>query len=130
MKQLVFLFFLCSISTSTYCQTIKFSNFDLEQNMPSSVSLWKINTEKELYVDRNINPFFLEADFNGDEKLDIALFVADRETDKKGILFVHGGTLKNYLIGAGKQLSNGGDNFSWLNVWKDIQKNNCIKNNF
>lgn len=70
----------------------------------------------ELY-DR-MNPFFQRGDFDGDGQTDIALLIRQRATGKIGIAFVHRGTHTIQIVGAGTRLGNGGDDFSWLEIWR------------
>ena len=130
MKRLIILSFFSIILTSSYSQTIEFSDFDLGQNLPDWVSFEKVMLKKVLNIDRTLNPFYLEEDFNGDGKLDIAIFVSENETDKKGILIIHGETFESYLLGAGRQFGSGKDNFSWLKVWKPYRKSTAQKTTF
>jgi hypothetical protein len=46
-----------------------------------------------------IAPWFVEGDFNGDGKPDVAVRGRDRKSDFYGILIVHGGAWKLYGIG-------------------------------
>ncbi|MBV2224642.1 MAG: hypothetical protein KUL74_07285 [Cloacibacterium sp.] len=130
MKRFLILSFLTIFMTELYSQTIIFSDFDLGQNLPEWVNLGRIKTEKNLIIDRALNPFYLEADFNGDRQLDIALFVTETEFNKKGILIVHGESFDSYLIGAGRKLNNKTDDFSWLKVWKIYRKLTAQKTTF
>lgn len=106
--------------TNSKSQQIEFSDFDLNENLPDWIrsNISYINIDNKLLIDRSLNPFYLESDFNGDKQLDIALFVKQKETNKRGILIIHGGTFKFYLIGAGTKFGNGKDDYSWMKVWK------------
>lgn len=65
-----------------------------------------------------MKPQFLQKDFSGDKKLDLALLVERKIDKKKGILFLFGQTDKSLVVGAGKTLSDGGDNFDWADSWE------------
>ena len=39
---------------------------------------------KSYEISDEINPFYLEADFNGDDEIDIALFIRDKYSDQNG----------------------------------------------
>jgi hypothetical protein len=64
-----------------------------------------------------VNPFYQRADFDGDGQADIALLIRQRNTGKVGIAFVHRANSTVHMVGAGRALGNGGDDFSWLGVW-------------
>jgi hypothetical protein len=65
-----------------------------------------------------INPFYQRGDFDGDGATDIAVLVRHRSTGKTGIAFVHRTSKSWHVVGAGSPLDNGGDDFSWLGIWR------------
>ncbi|WP_299985908.1 hypothetical protein [uncultured Pontibacter sp.] len=65
-----------------------------------------------------LNPKYISADFNGDGYIDTAFAVIIN--DKKGIRIKHGNTNKEYLIGAGNDFGNGGDDFDWVKNWNIV----------
>lgn len=69
-----------------------------------------------------MNPFYLEGDFNGDGKIDVAVLVKQRSTGKLGIAIVHGTTGKVTILGAGVAIGNGGDDFQWMDSWQVYSK--------
>lgn len=62
-----------------------------------------------------LNPHYLTADFNGDGYLDTAFAMI--LNNKKGIRIKHGNTNEEFIIGAGNEFGNGGDNFYWVENW-------------
>lgn len=68
-------------------------------------------------VNARINPFVLRGDFDGDGKGDLAVLVRDKASGKEGIAFLFRKQSTPVIVGAGHALSNGGDNFSWLELW-------------
>jgi len=62
---------------------------------------------KEYDLSFRINPSYLEGDFNGDGKIDIAVLVKERSTRKLGIAIVHSPTGKVTILGAGIGIGNG-----------------------
>ena len=78
----------------------------------------KVKLNSSYKISDYINPFYLQADFNGDEKLDIAVAIENKETKKKGFVVFHAATENYFLIGAGSEFGNGGDNFNWMDIWK------------
>jgi hypothetical protein len=75
----------------------------------------KLRTGYEL-VER-LEPSFYVGDFNGDGASDVALLIKEKTTGKVGIAIVEGGERKIKIVGAGKSFGNGGDDFSWMDVW-------------
>ncbi len=100
----------------------QYTSFVFESNMPDEIyHFYNQEKVKSIYSIRtDLNPFYLRGDFDGDKKQDYALSIVERKTDKKGILIYHTGTKAHYIIGAGKQLSqgNGGDDYNWMDAWK------------
>src|SRR5258705_9956561 len=64
-------------------------------------ALTKGSTGKGYDLSLRMNPSYLEGDFNGDGKMDVAVFVKERSTGKLGIAIVHGTTKKVTVLGAG-----------------------------
>lgn len=120
MKNLLFSILIIFFCNPTKAQDIEFENFDLRQSLPD----WfiycteQIKCGKSLVVTGKLNPFYLESDFNGDDVLDIALCVQEKETKKNGILIIHGKTLETFIIGAGNKFAHVGDDFKFLEIWK------------
>lgn len=65
-----------------------------------------------------VNPFYQRGDFDGDGRADLALLIRHKTTRKVGIAFVHRASGAVHVVGAGTSLGNGGDDFSWLGVWR------------
>jgi hypothetical protein len=77
---------------------------------------------KEYDLSARINPAYLEGDFNGDGKSDLAVLVKQRATGKLGIAIVHGTSGKVTILGAGVAIGNGGDDFEWMDSWQVYSK--------
>jgi len=75
----------------------------------------KLSPRYEL-VPRMEPPFFA-GDFNGDGRSDVALLIQERTTGKVGIAILESGKNQFKILGAGKSFGNGGDDFSWMDVW-------------
>ena len=80
--------------------------------------LKKQSLDKRLEISFKLDPFHLSGDFDGDGKPDVAIFVRDKTTGKTGIAISNSHTAKVFVVGAGTNLGNGGDNFDWIDVWK------------
>jgi hypothetical protein len=101
------------------------SNFVFESNLPDKLQeLFKQDSIRALYkINKQINPFYLRADFNGDGKMDYALAIVEIKSQKKGILIYHASSKNVYIAGAGKQIPKSyGDNFYWMDAWKVYDK--------
>lgn len=88
-------------------------------NLPSwAQNQWsKLAKEKSLDFSTRLNPFVWRADFDGDGLADFAVFVKSTKTGKEGIAILSRGAKASYLIGANLAFGNGGDDFSWMDMW-------------
>ncbi|MBK8956611.1 MAG: hypothetical protein IPM34_13795 [Saprospiraceae bacterium] len=92
----------------------------LEQRLPD----WALSVYQKQWATRDyilcsdMNPFYLESDFNADRQSDIVLFVEHKGSRKKGLLILHGLKNEYFLLGAGKEFGNAGDDFNWIDIWK------------
>jgi hypothetical protein len=77
-----------------------------------------------------INPFFLTADFDGDGKLDIAIWVMDRRSKKVGIAILRRDSKEPVVLGAGKAWEERGENFVALDMWSVIPKGEVLESNY
>lgn len=74
--------------------------------------------QNQFEIITSCTPAFLEADFNGDHKTDIAVQVRDIEAHKKGILIINNSTQQYYIFGAGKKFNGESfDNTNWMTGW-------------
>ncbi len=65
-------------------------------------------------------PGFLQADFNGDGKIDVAILVARLATRSRGIIILHQGQAVPHVLGTSLNTNQGiikGD-LSWVNHWR------------
>jgi hypothetical protein len=85
-------------------------------------ALTKGSLGKKYDFSTRLNPSYLEGDFNGDNKTDVAVLVMQRSTGKLGIAIVHGATGKVTILGAGSAIGNGGDDFEWMDSWQVFSK--------
>ena len=104
-------------------QSEEYAAWLLQQKIPHEfANLLDEEFEKEYKVSDYINPFYLTADFDGDEVADIAIAITENETGKAGFVVIHKSTGDYFVIGAGKEMGNGGDDFSWMNIWGTYTK--------
>ncbi len=73
--------------------------------------------QESIEVNSRINPFVWRGNFLGTGKGDLAVLVKDSKTNKEGIVFLSHGKAKPVIVGAGHATGNGGDDFSWLELW-------------
>ncbi len=97
----------------------EYREFIRSQNTPA----WILEVFSEQQLDERygfstqINPFYLRGDFDGDAEPDVAILVHEKVSGKQGIAIVHHATKKVHVVGAASKLGNGGDDFSWMDVW-------------
>jgi hypothetical protein len=126
MKKLTTILFLTISTIACWAQTKDQKEkeerlqFVFDSNLPDNLRDFynqeKIRTTYK--VNRDLNPFYLRRDFDGDKKTDYALAVVESTTEKKGILIYHPTTKKYFLAGAGKAIPNGhGDDYQWMDAW-------------
>lgn len=83
----------------------------------------KQGLNKNYILLNSITPSFLEADFNGDNKNDIAVQIRNIKTKKKGILIINANQNRYYIFGAGnKFFKEKFDNTDWLSGWNIYKK--------
>ena len=90
-------------------------NRDVPDAVKKALTNGSIGRKYELSF--HMNPYYLEGDFNGDGKMDIAVLVKERSTGKLGIAIVHGTIGKVAILGSGVGIGNGGDDFEWMDSW-------------
>jgi hypothetical protein len=79
---------------------------------------WNALAVKEhLEPSTRLNPFVWRGDFDGDGQSDLALLVLSTKTKKEGIAVFFRAGNRTQLLGAGKSFGNGGDDFSWIDIW-------------
>ena len=84
-------------------------------------------SRKRIALSDRLENRFLEGDFNGDGKDDLAVLVTDADRRRSGILIVFRDQSKAVLIGAGVPFGNGGDDFSWMDVWSVYSKGRRVE---
>ena len=90
-----------------------------QQNLPSWAAPVVAETRfaSTYALSARMNPYFLQGDFNGDGRLDLAVLIEHKKTAQHGIAVLHAGTPTAIVLGAGREIGNGGADFSWLDAW-------------
>lgn len=102
------------------------------QNLPQWVAerAVKLNFDRKYDLSLHMNPFYLSVDFDNDRKIDIAVWVKERSTGKKGIaIFIKSQDII-HLIGAGKKFGYGSDDYSWVDTWLPFEKTELKKSHW
>ena len=98
------------------------TQFVFDSNLPDNLyDFYRQEKIKNVFkVNRDLNPFYLRGDFDGDKKMDYALAVVEIKTGKKGLLIYHSGTKKYFTLGAGTIIRDGyeSDDMDWMNAWE------------
>jgi hypothetical protein len=123
-------FLILILSTTGFAQKLQFEDYNLSENCPDKQLLNSATIENDLTVIGKINPFYLQSDFDGDGLVDLAVFIEDAKTRKQGILIIHSKTRKSYQLGAGIDFGNGGDDWTWMDVWKIYSQETADKTIF
>jgi hypothetical protein len=89
------------------------------QNLPSWAApiLGEQRFASTYALSTRITPYFLQGDFNGDGRLDVAVLIERKATAQQGVAILHAGSTNPIVVGAGREIGNGGADFSWLDAW-------------
>lgn len=89
----------------------------------SATRLFKTHQlDRQYEFSSHLKPSYLNGDFDGDRKPDVAILVRQKTSGKIGIAVCHSSTNRVLFIGAGTELGNGGDNFDWMDIWSVTAK--------
>jgi hypothetical protein len=80
----------------------------------------KESAARGLVRDSTVMPVLWSADFDGDDKADVAWLVKRSTSRARGVLIVHASGRAAQLCGAGVMFGNGGDNFDWMDMWRVV----------
>ena len=95
-----------------------------QQNLPQwAASVLGDKTFKASYaLSAHLNPYYVQGDFNGDARLDLAVLIVERGTGQHGIAMLHAGATHAIIIGAGQAVGNSGKDLNWLDSWSIYSK--------
>jgi hypothetical protein len=101
--------------------------FDLGYSQSKNLPLWvkdefnKKELNKKYDFGTYLTPSFLIADLDGDKGSDAVILIVEKKSSKKGVLIIHKNS-RYYILGAGNEFGNGGDDFKWANKWNILSK--------
>jgi hypothetical protein len=106
--------FLLAISTAAAAQVMS-----AEWQLPNwAQPQWRALRESQsLELSLRINPFLWQGDFDGDNATDVAVMVKRVSDGKEGIAVLWRKRAVPTVLGAGTDIGNGGDDFSWVDFW-------------
>ncbi|MFC1595445.1 hypothetical protein ACFL3X_00860 [Gemmatimonadota bacterium] len=88
--------------------------FNAERSGLWSPSTYPLNFE--------INPFYLRGDFNGDGANDLAFWVTEASSGKRGIAIIHSTLDTLWVFGAGHLFQDYGADQIWVDTWYVLPK--------
>lgn len=77
-----------------------------------------------------IGPSFLQADFSGDKKADLAILIERKADQKKGILILFAQSDQSFIVGSGNEFDAAGDNLEWASVWEVFTEKETYETTF
>jgi hypothetical protein len=102
-----------------YSTTDYYIHERLPERILKSDLINNLELKREFKIENRMNPIYLEADFNGDGNIDIALPIRQVNTGKVGFAIIHGVTNKIHILGAGTEIKNGlSDDMNYIDIWK------------
>jgi uncharacterized alpha/beta hydrolase family protein len=118
---LIFTIITCWGQTTEQNEKEIYTQLVFESNLPDN--LYEFYNQERIRaaykINRDLNPFYLRGDFDGDKNTDYALAVIQSKTNYKGFLIYHPSTKKYFLIGAGKSIPEGyGEDYSMIDAWE------------
>jgi hypothetical protein len=101
----------------------------LMENIPEWVRpiLKKSDLAQKHQILETFNPFYLEADFNGDKQDDIAFFVENKIDHTKGVMIINKGKNLVFIVGCGTP-TDMGSSLTWTKRWF-VYRNKTLWNN-
>lgn len=92
-----------------------------KQSLPPDVlrAFAKQGLDKTYAFSSQLNPFYIQGDFNGDGHLDTAVLVKAATSSKTGIAVVPAGAGHVVVLGCGTPIpgAQGADNVDWMDAW-------------
>jgi hypothetical protein len=106
--------------------------------VPAALPAWAEARWKQAELSKSFSfatyakPSYLQADFNGDGKLDVAVLITRRATGSSGILIFHQDQPTHYVVGTGSNTSTNmlHSNFEWVDYWNLFTKASTLETLF
>jgi hypothetical protein len=93
------------------------------------IALWTGQDSTSQYrISHHLNPYYLEGDFDGDCRTDLAVLVRRLPDQKTGIAVLFQGSGRVLFLGAGTPFGNEGDDFRWMDLWHVYVKGKVSEN--
>jgi len=100
--------------------------FGQSESLPPEVHrvFSKKGLDEKFAFSSQLNPFYIQGDFNGDGRLDTAVLIQSRSSNKTGIAVFHAGGDHVFILGAGSFIAGAVDNdtFDWMDAWYAYRK--------
>jgi hypothetical protein len=118
------IFFFILLSAEIVFAQSDYKTWVQEENIPlwTRQVFYNLELSDRYEFSFHINPCYLRGDFNGDQKHDIAILLKEIKTEKVGIGVFHAEKNQVQILGAGKSIGNGGDDFRWMDIWSVLSK--------
>jgi hypothetical protein len=97
-------------------------SFAEEQGLPTWLREAIAASAREVLPCSCLHPFYQRADFDGDGRGDDAVVVRHSTSGQRGIAFVHRRGAAVHVVGAGRPIGNGGDDFAWMDAWRVVER--------
>jgi hypothetical protein len=93
-------------------------------NLPEWVcqSAFEAKLHAKYSPDTKVNPFFLGADLDGDGRLEVAVWITETRTKKRGLVIFHQSKTRPFILAAGTKWDDRGDDFLYLDKWSLIPR--------
>jgi len=120
--------FVCVIILSLLGCSFTFADESGDWLRELSIPTWVKNTFYRKEISKkydyafDINPMYLRGDFDGDNSPDVAILVREKSSSKLGIIVIHYASREFFVVGAGQEIGNGGDDFKWMSNWSVKRK--------
>lgn len=101
-------------------------------NLPAwaCVATFKKGIQRRYAPEIKRNPFFLTGDFDADGKTDIAIWVREIKSGKRGVAILLKGGKDVTMIGAGNNVADRGDDYSDVPVWTLLPRGEVLQSDF
>jgi len=116
---------LVALSQSDYDKLVQ------EMNVPNDIikAFHESSIDTLLAFSFHLNPFYLRGDFDADGKVDYAILIKHKKTEKHGIAICLSSNKQVFIMGAGKYFANADDYLAY-DIWMVSEKLSGYKTNW